>query len=73
MLRNAIVRIAHLAKCPVNRVLAFALASVSGAPGHAATAKGDGGACVGVVSAIGDTLTLTKMGFTIFKADLTRM
>jgi hypothetical protein len=66
MLRNTIVRIADLAKCPVNLILAFALASASSIPGQAATPKGDGGTCVGVISAIGDALTLTKMGFTVF-------
>jgi hypothetical protein len=51
---------------PVNLILAFALASAGGTPGHAAAAKDDGGKCVGVVSAIGDALNLTKMGFTVF-------
>jgi hypothetical protein len=53
--------------------LAFAVAGAISTPGQAATPKADGGTCLGVVSAIGDALTLTKIGFTVFNNEQNKL
>jgi hypothetical protein len=53
-------------KCRTGFVLVFAFIFATSSFGQPAVPRNEGGKCVGVVSAIGDTLTLTKVGFTVF-------
>jgi hypothetical protein len=58
--------------CHASSAIAFVFVPVAIAVAQPAPPKTDDKSCVGVVSAIGDTFTATRLGFTIFNNELNK-
>jgi hypothetical protein len=59
--------------CRTVLTLAFVLIAALGAVGQPVVPRNDGSRCVGVVSAIGDTFLLTKVGVTVFNNEQSKV